>query len=96
LASRRRRLLPDDQAIQAMPNNVRQWRKRLGVEPSPPASRGATGFEDREGHRAPFASVEYSYSLLTKSLLACVDRARPSSRANNTDGLERSSHTTSG
>jgi len=32
------------------------WRKRLGVEPSPPAERGATGFEDREGHRAPFAS----------------------------------------
>ena len=33
------------------------WRKRLGVEPSLPAKRGATGFEDREGHRAPFASV---------------------------------------
>ncbi len=33
-----------------------EWRKRLGVEPSPPAERGATGFEDREGHRAPFAS----------------------------------------
>lgn len=32
------------------------WRKRLGVEPSPPAERGATDFEDREGHRAPFAS----------------------------------------
>ena len=34
----------------------RSWRKRLGVEPSPPAKRAATGFEDREGHRAPFAS----------------------------------------
>ena len=33
-----------------------EWRKRLGVEPSPPAKRGATDFEDREGHRAPFAS----------------------------------------
>ena len=33
------------------------WRKRLGVEPSPPSKRAATGFEDREGHRAPFASV---------------------------------------
>jgi len=33
------------------------WRKRLGVEPSLPAKRGASGFEDREGHRAPFASV---------------------------------------
>jgi hypothetical protein len=33
------------------------WRKRLGVEPNLPAERGATGFEDREGHRAPFASV---------------------------------------
>ena len=32
------------------------WRKRPGVEPSPPAKRGATDFEDREGHRAPFAS----------------------------------------
>ncbi len=35
-----------------------EWRKRLGVEPSPPAkTRAATDFEDREGHRAPFASV---------------------------------------
>ena len=25
--------------------------------PAPPRWRGATGFEDREGHRAPFASV---------------------------------------
>src|SRR5437763_5139844 len=33
------------------------WRKRLGVEPSLPAKRRATGFEDREGHRAPFASI---------------------------------------
>ena len=33
------------------------WRKRLGVEPNLPAKRGATGFEDRGGHRAPFASV---------------------------------------
>jgi len=35
----------------------RWWRKRLGVEPSLPAKRRATGFEDREGHRAPFASL---------------------------------------
>jgi hypothetical protein len=35
----------------------RKWRKRLGVEPSQPATRAATGFEDRGGHRAPFASV---------------------------------------
>jgi len=34
-----------------------EWRKRLGVEPSPPAKQGAAGFEDREGHRAPFASA---------------------------------------
>jgi hypothetical protein len=34
------------------------WRKRLGVEPSLPDWRGATDFEDREGHRAPFASPE--------------------------------------
>jgi len=33
------------------------WRKRLGVEPSLPAKRRATGFEDREGHRAPFTSI---------------------------------------
>ena len=33
------------------------WRKRLGVEPSLPSKRAATGFEDREGHRAPFAST---------------------------------------
>ena len=33
------------------------WRKRLGVEPSLPDKREATDFEDREGHRAPFASV---------------------------------------
>jgi putative endonuclease len=39
-----------------------EWRKRLGVEPSPPAERGATGFEDREGHRAPFASTCHSIS----------------------------------
>jgi hypothetical protein len=38
-------------------SRVQSWRKRLGVEPSLPAKRGATGFEDREGHRAPFASV---------------------------------------
>ena len=25
--------------------------------PAPPRWRGATGFEDREGHRAPFAST---------------------------------------
>ena len=25
--------------------------------PAPPRQRGATGFEDREGHRAPFASM---------------------------------------
>ncbi|MBV05571.1 MAG: hypothetical protein CL474_06260 [Acidobacteria bacterium] len=36
--------------------NRLKWRKRLGVEPSPPAEQGATDFEDREGHRAPFAS----------------------------------------
>ena len=40
----------------ARPQASEGWRKRLGVEPSPPAERGATGFEDREGHRAPFAS----------------------------------------
>ena len=34
-----------------------EWRKRLGVEPSLPGKRGAADFEDREGHRAPFASV---------------------------------------
>jgi len=33
------------------------WRKRLGVEPSPPTwTWAATDFEDREGHRAPFTS----------------------------------------
>ena len=32
------------------------WRKPEGVEPSLPAKREATGFEDREGHRAPLAS----------------------------------------
>ena len=37
--------------------NRLKWRKRLGVEPSPPAEQGATDFEDREGHRAPFASM---------------------------------------
>ena len=37
--------------------SVEQWRKRLGVGPSLLAERGATDFEDREGHRAPFASV---------------------------------------
>ena len=36
----------------------RKWRKRLGVEPSLPDWRGATDFEDREGHRAPFASSD--------------------------------------
>src|SRR6476659_4102755 len=36
------------------------WRKRLGVEPSPLAiTRAATGFEDREGHRALFASMRH-------------------------------------
>ena len=35
-----------------------KWRKRLGVEPSLPDKREATDFEDREGHRAPFASVD--------------------------------------
>ena len=41
-------------------SNRLKWRKRLGVEPSPPAERGATDFEDREGHRAPFASITLS------------------------------------
>ena len=35
----------------------REWRKRLGVEPSLPRKEAATDFEDREGHRAPFTSV---------------------------------------
>ncbi len=34
------------------------WRKRLGVEPSLPREGAATGFEDREGHRAPVASTK--------------------------------------
>ncbi len=34
------------------------WRKRLGVEPSPPREEAATDFEDREGHRAPVASAK--------------------------------------
>ncbi len=40
---------------------LRRWRKRLGVEPSSPAWRGTTDFEDREGHRAPFASKAQWY-----------------------------------
>ncbi len=51
-----------------------EWRKRLGVEPSPPAERGATGFEDREGHRAPFASA-----LILHRDIAGVGSARVSS-----------------
>lgn len=43
-------------AIPSCQGEVR-WRKRLGVEPSLPAKRRATGFEDREGHRAPFTSM---------------------------------------
>ena len=35
----------------------RVWRKRLGVEPSLPRKEAATDFEDREGHRAPFTSI---------------------------------------
>jgi len=35
---------------------LKVWRKPEGVEPSLPAKREATGFEDREGHRAPLAS----------------------------------------
>ena len=46
---------PDFQALQGQP--LRGWRKRLGVEPSLPSGSAATGFEDREGHRAPFASA---------------------------------------
>ena len=43
-------------------DSVEGWRKRLGVEPSPPRQRAeATDFEDREGHRAPFASVDPDY-----------------------------------
>jgi hypothetical protein len=34
------------------------WRKRLGVEPSLPRKEAATDFEDREGHRAPFTSID--------------------------------------
>jgi hypothetical protein len=49
-------LLPDEQALPTTRTEC-GWRKRLRVELSPPAMRGATGFEDREDHRAPFASV---------------------------------------
>ena len=49
-------LLPEVAEEDAGPDTGDLWRKRLGVEPSPPAKRGATDFEDREGHRAPFAS----------------------------------------
>jgi hypothetical protein len=38
------------------------WRKCLRVELSPPTKTWvATGFEDREGHRAPFTSVPSFY-----------------------------------
>ena len=50
------------------------WRKRLGVEPSLPAKRRATGFEDREGHRAPFASVTSRTASAVR--LASADRSR--------------------
>jgi hypothetical protein len=34
------------------------WRKRVGVEPTiRPAKDRIAGFEDREGHRTPFAST---------------------------------------
>ena len=50
-------LTPGFSAFDNCGRGQRLWRKRLGVEPSPPAiTRAATGFEDREGHRAPFAS----------------------------------------
>lgn len=45
-------------AIRSSPKASEGWRKRLGVEPSLPLNEAATGFEDREGHRAPFASME--------------------------------------
>ena len=60
-----RRILPSDSRLRPdsrLSTNAGRddvWRKRLGVEPSPPAiTRAATGFEDREGHRAPFASSQ--------------------------------------
>ncbi len=45
-----------DQALEPL-EPWREWRKRLGVEPSLPRKEAATDFEDREGHRAPFTSV---------------------------------------
>ncbi len=48
--------VPDSQALRGQPRSG--WRKRLGVEPSLPSKSAATGFEDREGHRAPFASID--------------------------------------
>src|SRR5690606_36491311 len=45
------------------------WRKRLGVEPSLPRKGAATDFEDREGHRAPAASVsDHSRRVMTRSV----------------------------
>ena len=42
--------------------------------PASPRERGATDFEDREGHRAPFASTELSIVVVLR--LACGSRAR--------------------
>ena len=42
-----------------MLGNNKMWRKRVGVEPTiRPAKDRIAGFEDREGHRTPFASTE--------------------------------------
>ncbi len=41
----------------AASTKIVSWRKRVGVEPTiRPAKDRIAGFEDREGHRTPFAS----------------------------------------
>ena len=68
---------------------AKDWRKRLGVEPSPPAKRGATDFEDREGHRAPFASVRPPRTPRGSAAQvqdSCRTEAGPDSRRNARKG----------
>jgi len=64
---RARRAKPACQRAGDSSHPQRGWRKRLRVELSPPARRGATGFEDREDHRAPFASGADTVSGRAKS-----------------------------
>ena len=46
--------------------SIKNWRDRLGIEPSKPGTQVSDGFEDRGGHQNPIQPRNDNYDYTTK------------------------------